>query len=450
MNENVQLLASESVIRRFARYVSLSILSMLGVAVYYFTDTFFISDQIGPVGLASLNFAVPIYFAANAIGLLLGIGGATKYTIHKTRGDVFKGDQVYTNMMALSVVISVVFIMVGILFAPQIAELFGANHETLAPTTTYVMIVMIFTPCFMYSNIFVAFIRNDNSPMISTICMVTGTILNIILDYIFIYPLHLGMFGAALATGVSPMMGMVLGFLLYILPGKSSFHLRKGTLDPSVMADCCSLGVSSFIVEISTGIVVIISNITIVGIAGNMGVAAYSIIANTGCVLLAIFVGLIQGSQPLLSDYYAADMRRREKQTLRLALGVSFAFGLLIFLCGLLFAPEICSIFNSGHNEQLEALAVPGIRLYYIGFILCGVNMTLAQMMASVEKAGPSMIISIARGLIVISAAVILMGRLWGLAGVWLSFPVTELITFVIAAALYLDFERKRPDVREP
>ena len=192
MNENVQLLASESVIRRFARYVSLSILSMLGVAVYYFTDTFFISDQIGPVGLASLNFAVPIYFAANAIGLLLGIGGATKYTIHKTRGDVFKGDQVYTNMMALSVVISVIFIMVGILFAPQIAELFGANHETLAPTTTYVMIVMIFTPCFMYSNIFVAFIRNDNSPMISTVCMVTGTILNIILDYIFIYPLHLG------------------------------------------------------------------------------------------------------------------------------------------------------------------------------------------------------------------------------------------------------------------
>ena len=418
---------------------------MLGVAIYYFTDTFFISNQIGPVGLASLNFAVPIYLVVNAIGLLLGVGGATKYTIHKSRGDVQKGDQVYTNMMVLGAVISLVFIVGGILFSPWLADLFGANNETMKPSITYIMIVMIFTPCFIYSNIYVAFIRNDNSPQISAVCMITGTILNIILDYIFIYPFRMGMFGAALATGVSPMMSAILAIVVYILPGRNSFHLRKGVLDPSVMADCCSLGVSAFVVEISTGIVMIVSNLTIVGLTGNIGVAAYGIIANTGCVLLAIFNGLIQGSQPLMSDYYAVDMRRREKQTLRLALGGSLAFGLLICLSGFLFAPEICSIFNTGHNDRLAEIAIPGIRLYYIGFILCGVNMTLAQMMASVEQAAASMVISVARGLVVISAAVIIMGKVWGMNGVWLSFPVTELLTFFLAFILYRRFERTRP-----
>lgn len=316
----------------------------------------------------------------NGFGLLLGVGGATMYNIHRSRKEAELANQAYTNMIALGAILSVIGIAIGWTLASPLAHVLGAQSSDVhGITTTYLRTLMTFTPCFIFNYIFVAFMRNDNAPRFSTICMVTGTLTNIALDYIFIYPLNLGMLGAALATGISPLVGMVLALILYVLPKKVNFHLCRCKLSPSLMVHCCGLGTSSFIGEISTSVVIIVSNLVILGLAGDIGVAAYGVIANLTCVVVAIFNGVIQGGQPLISNYYALGKRKEEHQTLRLCIVTSVILGALWWISALLFAPQITAVFNSEHNATLAAIAIPGLRIYFAGFLLSGVNLSFMK-----------------------------------------------------------------------
>lgn len=438
------LSGEERVPRRFARYASMSVLSMLGLAVYYLTDTFFVANRVGTLGLAALNFSIPVYSVLNGLGLLLGVGGATLFTIHKSRGETQQGNRVYTNMMALAAVLSVLGLLLGWLAPAQLASLLGSSGVVHEMSKTYLQVLMTFAPCFFFSNILIAFMRNDNAPHLSTLCMVAGTASNVVLDYLFMYPLDMGIFGAALATGISPLVGMLLSLLLYVLPKKASFHLCRCPLEPKRMGWCCALGVSAFIGEVSSAVVTLVSNLVIVALAGDVGVAAYGIISNVSFAVIAVFIGLTQGGQPLLSDYYARNMRKEERQTLRLCVLSALVLGVACWAAALLFAPQITALFNREQEEALKTIAVSGLHLYCLGFILAGVNMVLAQALAAVEQPRQAMVISLCRGWILIVTMIVLLSRLWGITGVWLAFPATELLTFALAVVLYLRFGRRR------
>ncbi len=434
----------ESVSRRYARYTSLSVLSMIGLGLYYLADTFFVANKIGTTGLAALNYSIPMYYVINGTGLLLGVGGATRFTIHKSRNETAEGNQVFTNMVVLGALISVAGIAAGWLFSGQMASFLGGTGEIHGMVSTYLRVLFTFTPCFIYNNILVAFMRNDNAPLFSTVCMVTGTVTNIVLDYVFIYPLDMGIFGAALATGISPLVGMVMALMLYILPKKGTFRLCRCRLVPSLMLWCCGLGTSVFVGEISTSVVITVSNLVIFGLTGDVGVAAYGVIANITCMVVAIFNGVVQGGQPLLSDYYARGMRREEHQTLRLCMFTSVALGAFFWAAALLFAPQITAAFNGDNNATMAAIAIPGMRIYFVGFLLSGVNMVFSQFFAAIERPQPSMVVSLSRGLVVIVIMVLLLAHLWGMTGVWMSFPATEVVTFLLALAIYTWFKRRR------
>ena len=439
----------ERVGRRFGRYTSLSVLSMLGLAVYYLTDTFFVANKVGTLGLAALNFSIPIYSALNGLGLLLGVGGATMFTIHKSRGETEKGNVVYSNIIVLAVCLSIVGVALGWFMPSQIAALLGSSGVVHEMSTTYLRVLMTFTPCFFFSNILIAFMRNDNAPLFSTICMVIGTVTNIVLDYVFMYPLEMGIFGAALATGVSPLVGMVMALVLYVFRKKATFHLVRCRLQPRLMLWCCALGTSSFIGEVSSAVVTLVSNNAIVHLAGDVGVAAYGIIANISFAMLAVFIGIAQGGQPLMSDYYARDMRREEGKTLRLCLISAVVLGVFSWVAALLFAPQITALFNSEHDAVLKSIAVSGLHIYCAGFVLAGVNTVFSQALAAVEQPRQSMVISLSRGLVVIVAFVLLFAQLWGVTGVWMAFPATEILTFVLALAIYFHFKRRRDALKQ-
>ena len=439
----------ERVVRRFARYTSMSVLSMLGLAVYYLTDTFFVANKVGTLGLAALNFSIPIYSVLNGLGLLLGVGGATMFTIHKSRGETREGSVVFTNIVLLGAVVSVAGVAIGWLFPTQLASLLGSSGVVHEMSATYLQVLMTFAPCFLFSNILIAFMRNDNAPLFSTICMVTGTVTNIVLDYVFMYPLGMGIFGAALATGVSPLVGMLMALALYVLPKKATFHLVRCPLRPRLLAWCCALGMSSFIGEVSSAVVTLVSNNVIEGLAGDVGVAAYGVIANLSFAVLAVFIGIAQGGQPLMSDYYARGMRRQEKQTLRLCCVTALVLGAVCWIAALLFAPQITALFNSENDPVMRQIAVSGLHLYCVGFLLAGVNTVLSQAMAAVEQPRQSLAISLSRGLVVIVAFVLLFAQLWGVTGVWMAFPATEILTFVLALAIYFHFKRRRDALKQ-
>lgn len=422
----------ESVPALFARYVSLNVMGMIGLSCYILADTFFVSKALGAAGLASLNLAISVYSIISAAGLMFGIGGATRFAILKTQGEEEEANRVFTWTAAMGLLAGLIFAFLGVFFAGRIAVRLGANSETLEMTSTYLRVILCFAPCFILNNVVLAFVRNDRNPALSMAAMLTGSMGNVILDYLFMFPLSMGIFGAAFATGLAPVMS--LGVLsLHFIKKKNTFH--PAAVRPELRRSGAVLmpGLSSFITEVSSGIVLIVFNLVILNLAGNTGVAAYGIVANLALVVIAVFTGIAQGIQPLASTGYGRGDGRMLWQVVRYAVGLAVFLAASVYLIVCLFTEPIVHIFNSEGNRELVAIAKTGIRLYFTGFLFAGTNILAAAFLSAVMRPKLAFIISVTRGGAVIIPLVLLLSLAFGMEGVWLSFTLSEFITCLLS-----------------
>lgn len=419
----------------FCRYVSQNVLSMIGLSCYILVDTYFISKGMGENGLTALNLAIPMYSLINGIGLMLGVGGATRYAITKAQGQKKEGNKIFMNMIYTASFIGAVFVILGIFCSDSIATLLGADLDTLSMTSIYLKMILIFSPAFMTNNIINSFVKNDGKPQLSMFAMLAGCGFNIIFDYVFIFALRLGMFGAVLATGFAPLMGLLV-LATHFIKRENGFGIARAAFNFKHLKNAVMVGIPSLVTELSSGIVIIIFNIIILGIAGNVGVAAYGVIANISLVCLAICTGIAQGIQPIISDAYGAANTKRIANLLRYAIVSAIILSAIIYLGLYVGADKISAIFNRDNNLLLQEMAVEGIRLYFVGIIFAGINIVLASYFASIEKSLPAQLIAIVRGFVLIILAVIVLSIWLGIDGVWISFPVAELLTLAIGLSL--------------
>ena len=287
----------------FFKYVSLNIIGMLGISCYILADTFFISNGVGALGLTALNLAIPVYTVINASALMFSIGSATKYAIFSAGNQKEEANAAFSNAVKVSVVAGLLFTLIGTVFSDNLAYLLGADETTASMTSTYIRTLSCFSVFFIFNTFMGCFVRNDKAPGLSMVAMVAGSLFNIVFDYIFVYPLNMGMFGAALATGISPMVGLAV-LSVHFIKRKNNFKFIKCVFRIKEIYYMCRLGIAAFITEISSGIVIIVFNMLILNISGNIGVAAYGIVVNTAIVVLSVFTGITQGLQPLLSRSY--------------------------------------------------------------------------------------------------------------------------------------------------
>lgn len=189
-----------SIFRECVRYCVPSVLGMLGLSCYILADTFFIANGIGTNGLAALNLALPVYSLIHGIGLMLGVGGATQFSIGKSRTGVDADSRAFTHTIIAAAVFAGIFVLTGVFLAAPIARFLGADGAVFEMSKTYLQMLLLFSPGFLFNEILLCFIRNDGSPHLSMAAMAGGSISNILLDYIFIFPLEMGIFGAVLAT----------------------------------------------------------------------------------------------------------------------------------------------------------------------------------------------------------------------------------------------------------
>lgn len=418
----------KSLLGSFSRFVLPNIFGMIGLSCYILADTFFVSKGLGINGLAALNLAIAIYSFIHATGLMIGIGGATRFAILRSQGDAESANSVFSHSVALGLTIGAVLLMVGIFASEPLARLLGANGETFAMTNTYLKTILCFSPAFILNNILIAFIRNDNAPRLAMGGMLLGSFSNVILDYIMIFPLNMGMFGAAFATGLAPIFSILL-LSRHFIKGKNTFHLHRCRLFLREFADLLGLGISAFITEISSGVVLIVFNIVILRIAGNVGVAAYGVVANVSLVAISIFVGIAQGIQPLVSKNYGENNTHALKQVRAYALILAGILAVIIYSTVNIFASQIIAVFNSESNVQLAEYAKTGIAVYFLGFFFAGVNIVMVAFLSASQMAKRAFLISCVRGIIAILPLVIILPQFFSLTGVWLVFPCAEAIT---------------------
>ena len=299
--------------KKLRGYILPNILATTGTSCYVLADTIFISMAEGANGITGLNLVLPIFAITFAIGAMIGIGSATKYTLLKSLGNKNSADKYFSNSFFWSFLFSLPFLILGIFVPDVVLKIFGADEVIVNVTHTYARIILCFSPFFMLNFTFTAFVRNDNSPRIAMAATLISGIFNIIFDYILIFPVGMGMAGAALATGISPIVSMSI-CMVHFLSKKNNVRFFFNLPSVKKLILSCSLGLVAFVGEISNGIITTVFNFILLSLVGNIAVAAYGVIANSALVGVAMLNGVSQGLQPVASETFGKGEKKDLKK----------------------------------------------------------------------------------------------------------------------------------------
>lgn len=415
--------------KTFFKYITLNIAGMVGLSCYILADTFFIAQALGSNALAALNFSLTMFSFMYGVGLMIGIGGATDFALRKDEADKVNSPLVHS--LILCGLVSIAFILVVLFAIDPLAYFLGADADTFGMTKTYLTTLLSFSPFFLVNNTMLAFVRNDNNPKLSMIAMLTSSFANIAMDYVFLFLLDMGIFGAAFATGLSPIISLAI-LSHHVIGKKHSLHVGKCTLALKKFWTILTLGFTAFVGELASAISLLTFNLLILGIAGNIGVAAYGVVANFAMTAISAYVGISQGTQPLASTYYGQKDTPSLRFVLRYAVGTSFILSAILYVIVYGFAPNIAAAFNSDNNATLQFLAVEGLHIYFIGYFFASVNIVVAAFLSAITKTGSATIIALCRSCFILVPSAIICSQLWGMTGIWISFVVTETIVFCI------------------
>lgn len=420
--------------KRLRNYIVPNILAMLGTSCYVLADTYFISVAEGADGITALNLVLPVYGLIYALGSMIGVGSATRYSLNKSMGHE-SADDFFSNSVWWTLLLSSVFVLIGIFCPGELLILLGADEGIVSIGVPYIRIVLCFAPFFMLNYTFTAFVRNDSAPGLAMAATLFSGIFNIAADYIFMFPAGMGMTGAALATGISPIVSMGICMIHYMSKKNTIvFAMKIPTVKKFFSA--CNLGIVAFVGELSSGITTLVFNFILLGLSGNTAVAAYGIIANIALVGTALFNGVSLGLQPVASSVHGQMKSETEKKIYRQALKIGESIAIAAVVIIFMFAEQLISIFNSEHSPELAALAGAGLRLYFIGFLIASVNIVKSGFYSAIGKGMESSVIALSRGVIVISAAAFLLSKLFGISGVWIAFPVSEAVTWMLSVGI--------------
>lgn len=435
-----------ALLKEFTKYVSANIIAMIGLSCYILADTFFISLKMGQTGLAALNLSSPSFNIVFSIGMMFAVGGGTKFAIHKGAKNDADANKVFTHTVLIVALFAVVFVLLGIFASLPIAKFLGAEGDTLDYSKTYVQIILCFAPFFMYSNVFQNFVRNDGAPRLAMIASLAGNLFNIVFDYVLVFPCNLDMLGAALATGFSPIVSILI-LSLHVIRKKNSFHIAKTKLSLRTYGGICSLGFAPFINEVAFAIVLLVFNGLFKRLGGDTAIAAYTVIINVFYVVNSIFNGVANGTQPMISFSYGENDLLKIRKILRYALVTVASIAVIVYITIFFGADGIAHIFNTQGVEALQSAATKGMRLFFISSLFSGFNLLFSYYFSASNKGGYAQLITLLRGLVTVIPIAYLFSHLWQMTGLWLATPAAELLTLAVTLCIFFITRAKKEEL---
>lgn len=421
----------KTLLKELSHYLLPSMLAVMGTSLYILADTYFIAQAEGANGIAALNLVLPMYSITFGVGGMIGIGSATRYALQKARQskDI---DFYFTNAILWNVLIGTIFAIVFGIYTEAILRFLGADAVLLKVGTPYMRTAMIFTPFTMANTCFTSFTRNDQNPKLAMVATLFSGLFNIVMDWWLMFPMKLGMTGAALATAFSPIVSMSICSLHFF---RKDNHLKWIWKWPSFskLVRSMSLGLVIFVGEMASGVTTMVFNYVLLSLGGTISVAAYGIIANCALVVIAIYNGIAQGQQPLASHYFGLGQSKESHSIYRMSLVFGLILTLVIVGFLYLFTSELVSFFNGEGSLELSRLAIEGTRLYFLGFFLAVVNIVQCGYFSAIGFAKESFVVSMLRGTVLICGFALVLPRFLGIHGVWLSFLLAEMGTWLIS-----------------
>lgn len=432
-------LLEEPVQKLFVKYLVPSISATLVTSIYILADTLMIGRGVGPVGIAALNLLLPLFSLFFGTGLLFGVGGGVLLSVSKGRCDERSAREYFTVALALSAGMAVFYLVAGHLLFGPVTEFLGRNETMGAYVDEYGRVLVTGAPVFLFSAFLQAFVRNDRAPKVSMAAVVAGGVTNVILDYLFIFPMKMGMAGAAIASVIGSM--LTVGILLTHLasPDNTLKVVRRPQWKRA--GEVVVGGFASFLLEMCNGVVTFLFNRQLLVYVGDLGVVVYGIISNSALIVASISNGISQAVQPILATNYGAGNKDRVSATRRLGEKAVTVSGLLFVGIGLL-APALVTEAFVKPTEEILAMSVPAVRIYFLSFFAMGFNILYGTYYQSVMKPGYSLSICLLRGLVLNGILVFLLPLVFGVTGIWSVMPAAEFLT--LAVCLFLLARKKK------
>lgn len=415
---------NKDVRRVFLRYTLTSVLGMMMMSFYILVDTMFIGRILGEEALAALNLAIPFYNLLIATGLLFGVGGAALHSIHVGAGRRREAGKYFSMALVGGIVLGTLYTLLGLFLREPLARFAGATPETAPFLVPYLGIVLSFGFFYVLVNLLTVFIRNDEAPKYAMFVTAAGGLLNVGLDYLMIVRWSMGMEGAALATGLSTVFSFLL-ILGYFLFQESGLRFAWRGMEGQDFGALLRVGFPSFVVEGSTGLVIFVFNAVLLRTLGVVGVTVYGIISNISLIAIAIFAGVSQGMQPVVSVAHGAGAVDRLKKVRKYGLLTVSLLGGALGLAGILSPEFFIHLFLQPEAKTLQVAQV-ALPLYFSGFLFVGWNIILTGYYQAVERTMLSTWISLLRGVFLVLLFLLVLPQVLGPLGIWLAVPLAE------------------------
>ncbi len=416
----------------YRKYLIASLGSALVITIYSFVDTIAVGQSEGPAGTAAMAVITPIFGILVFFGILFGIGGSVLMNNAKGEGNEEKGNAYFTTALILVVGFTVVTWVLFARFSKPILFFFGATQGTLPLVMRYVQWLIRCWPIFIFSTFIGAFVRNDNAPGLVMAGVISGGCFNIFGDWFFVFPLGMGMEGAAIAT----VLGTTLQCLIicsHLFRKRCRLKLAKPFRMGKAIRKIFVIGIGASLLDLGTVVLSTITNNQILRYGNAVELAIYGVMTTIAALVQAMYCGVGQAIQPLVSANFGGRQYGRVRQFLKMSVVTVLIMGVLFTALAEGLPVPIVQLFMDATPEVLAA-APNSMRLYSLLYLFLGFTVLSTYYLQSVMRDRASMAIGILRSLVVSGLLLCLLPLFWGINGVWLALPVSECIVTVVAA----------------
>lgn len=414
-----------------------SIFMMLFTSFYVVIDGLFISNFIGKTSFAAVNIIIPFLLMIGGFGFMIGTGGSA--LVSKTLGEkkIELAGKYFSMLILFAIIFGIGISIISILFLEDICIILGANRDMMSDCLIYGKVLLIFNVSYMLQNIFQTFLVTAENPKLGLRVTVLAGMANMVLDALFIVGFNWGVFGAALATGISQTVGTVIPLVYFIVSKESILKLTKTDIKWHVILKSCSNGMSEVMTSISTSVISIVYNLQLLKFAGENGVAAYGAIMYVQFIFISIYLGYDIGTAPIIGYNYGAKNHLELKNMLKKSLVLLFLSGVVLFLAAQVGTDIISRVFV-GYDLELFNMTSKAFRIFSVSFLIVGFNTFSSSFFTALNNGFVSAIISFMRTFVFQIVAVLVLPIFYGLSGIWAATIVSEVLAFLVGISFIL------------
>lgn len=424
------------------RFTFPSIIMMVFTSIYSVVDGFFVSNFAGKTAFASINLIMPFLIILGSLGFMIGTGGTALVSRILGEGDEKKANHYFSMLIWLSLLIGIILAILGVAFMRPVAVLLGATKEMIDDCVLYGRVVIAFLAPYMLQNVFQSFLIAAEKPNLGLAATLAAGITNMVLDAVLVGVLRWGVFGAALATGISQTIGGLLPFIYFIRPNSSKLHLTKAKFKLRPILQACANGSSELMSNISGSVVGIVYNFQLLKYLGENGVSAYGVLMYVQFIFIAIFVGYSIGCAPVVSFHYGAGNHSELQSLLKKSTRIVGSLSIILTVLALALAHPLAKMFV-GYDAELLAITSHAFKLFSFSFLLAGFNIFASSFFTALNNGAVSAAISFLRTLIFQTSSVLILPLILGVDGLWGANVAAEIFAFVISL-VFLVANRKR------